>query len=402
MNRRCQLRPGHLCPTPPHHPQSSHPCPPLRRSRLSHPCPASPVFHLTPCPPLRDPASPPVPLSGKRRGGTCGQVLPPAVYLCAMPEREAPGTVRLDKWLWAARFYKTRALAVEAIDGGKVDVNGQGAKRAKAVRVGDRIQFRQPPYAWDVAVKGLSERRGPASVAVTLYEETTDSRRRGRRWRSGSRACRRRCSWRRGSRTRSSGGKSSGTSVGNRGGGGGGELAAAGRAAPGVWRRRPATGAGAGPLLRRPRGLLPFPAAQRAACGGRLPPARLRLRGQGPISGPLPERRAGRRGARAPPHPRLAHRPDADPADHRRRAARQRAADAGLRHRRHPQRAGLRRAGPPLRALRPRGSHPVGEHDASAPAPAPPTPRSSAARSAGSARSTSPGGTPTSSAPRAP
>ena len=89
-----------------------------------------------------------------------------------MPERETPGTVRLDKWLWAARFYKTRALAVEAIDGGKVDVNGQGAKRAKAVRVGDRIQFRQPPYEWDVAVRGLSERRGPASVAVTLYEET--------------------------------------------------------------------------------------------------------------------------------------------------------------------------------------------------------------------------------------
>lgn len=97
-------------------------------------------------------------------------------YLPGMPEREAPGTVRLDKWLWAARFYKTRALAVEAIDGGKVDVNGQGAKRSKAVRVGDRIQFRQPPYEWDVEVLGLSERRGPASVAVTLYEETAASR----------------------------------------------------------------------------------------------------------------------------------------------------------------------------------------------------------------------------------
>jgi len=93
-----------------------------------------------------------------------------------MADHETPGTVRLDKWLWAARFYKTRALAVEAIDGGKVDVNGQGAKRAKAVRVGDRIQFRQPPYEWDVAVRGLSERRGPASVAITLYEETTESR----------------------------------------------------------------------------------------------------------------------------------------------------------------------------------------------------------------------------------
>jgi len=96
--------------------------------------------------------------------------------LVGMTEREAPGTVRLDKWLWAARFYKTRALAVEAIDGGKVDVNGNGAKRSKAVRVGDHIQFRQPPYEWDVAVRGLSERRGPASVAVTLYEETPASR----------------------------------------------------------------------------------------------------------------------------------------------------------------------------------------------------------------------------------
>lgn len=93
-----------------------------------------------------------------------------------MPERDAPGTVRLDKWLWAARFYKTRALAAEAIDGGKVDVNGDRAKRAKAVRAGDQIQLRQPPYAWHLVVRGLSERRGPASVAVTLYEETRESR----------------------------------------------------------------------------------------------------------------------------------------------------------------------------------------------------------------------------------
>ncbi len=93
-----------------------------------------------------------------------------------MTESEAPGTVRLDKWLWAARFYKTRALAAEAIDGGKVDVNGDRAKRAKAVRAGDQIQLRQPPYAWHLVVRGLSERRGPASVAVTLYEETRESR----------------------------------------------------------------------------------------------------------------------------------------------------------------------------------------------------------------------------------
>ena len=93
-----------------------------------------------------------------------------------MNDQEAPGTVRLDKWLWAARFYKTRALAAEAIDGGKVDVNGDRAKRAKAVRTGDQIHLRQPPYAWHLVVRGLSDRRGPASVAVTLYDETRESR----------------------------------------------------------------------------------------------------------------------------------------------------------------------------------------------------------------------------------
>jgi len=93
-----------------------------------------------------------------------------------MTQGEAPGTVRLDKWLWAARFYKTRALAAEAIDGGKVDVNGDRAKRAKAVRAGDHIELRQPPYVWHIVVRGLSERRGPAGVAVTLYEEMRESR----------------------------------------------------------------------------------------------------------------------------------------------------------------------------------------------------------------------------------
>jgi ribosome-associated heat shock protein Hsp15 len=93
-----------------------------------------------------------------------------------MGESRISDAVRLDKWLWAARFYKTRALAAEAIDGGKVDVNGDRAKRAKAVRAGDQIQLRQPPYAWHLVVRGLSERRGPASVAVTLYEETRESR----------------------------------------------------------------------------------------------------------------------------------------------------------------------------------------------------------------------------------
>jgi ribosome-associated heat shock protein Hsp15 len=85
-------------------------------------------------------------------------------------------SVRLDKWLWAARFYKTRALAVDAIDGGKVDVNGEGAKRAKAIRPGDRVRVRLGPYEHLVTVVTLSERRGPASEAAKLYEEDTAAR----------------------------------------------------------------------------------------------------------------------------------------------------------------------------------------------------------------------------------
>lgn len=83
--------------------------------------------------------------------------------------------VRLDKWLWAARFYKTRALAVEAIDGGKVRVSGERVKRAKQIGPGDEIALRLGPYEHIVLVRGLSERRGPASEAVKLYEETAQS-----------------------------------------------------------------------------------------------------------------------------------------------------------------------------------------------------------------------------------
>ncbi len=89
---------------------------------------------------------------------------------------ETPSTVRLDKWLWAARFYKTRALAVEAIDGGKVEVNDDKAKRAKAIRVGDRVRLRLGPYEWRLIVRGLSERRGPASEAQQLYEEEAEGK----------------------------------------------------------------------------------------------------------------------------------------------------------------------------------------------------------------------------------
>jgi ribosome-associated heat shock protein Hsp15 len=91
-------------------------------------------------------------------------------------EEEHGDRVRLDKWLWAARFFKTRGLAADAIDGGKVDVNGTRAKRAKMVQVGDEIRVRQTPFEHAVHVRGLSERRGPASVAATLYEETAESK----------------------------------------------------------------------------------------------------------------------------------------------------------------------------------------------------------------------------------
>jgi ribosome-associated heat shock protein Hsp15 len=85
-------------------------------------------------------------------------------------------SVRLDKWLWAARFYKTRALAVDAIDGGKIKVNGERSERAKLVQAGDRIRIRIGPYEHIVAVKGVTDRRGPAPVAVKLYEEEAESK----------------------------------------------------------------------------------------------------------------------------------------------------------------------------------------------------------------------------------
>ena len=91
-------------------------------------------------------------------------------------EAEHEARVRLDKWLWAARFFKTRGLAADAIDGGKVDVNGARAKRAKMVQVGDEVRVRQTHFEHVVHVRGLSERRGPASVAATLYQETPESR----------------------------------------------------------------------------------------------------------------------------------------------------------------------------------------------------------------------------------
>jgi ribosome-associated heat shock protein Hsp15 len=80
-------------------------------------------------------------------------------------------SVRLDKWLWAARFFKTRAESSQAIGAGKVEVNGAKAKRAKQLRVGDRVRVRKSPYEFLLTVRVLSEQRGRAAQAATLYEE---------------------------------------------------------------------------------------------------------------------------------------------------------------------------------------------------------------------------------------
>jgi len=82
---------------------------------------------------------------------------------------------RLDKWLWAARFYKTRALAGEEIERGRITVNGQTAKPSREVRLGDRLALRQGDVERTVDVVGLSASRGPAPVAQALYVETADS-----------------------------------------------------------------------------------------------------------------------------------------------------------------------------------------------------------------------------------
>ncbi len=82
-----------------------------------------------------------------------------------------PDGVRIDKWLWAARFFKTRGLAADAVDGGKIEVNGQKPKPAKPVHPGDVVRIRLGPYEHVVTVRGLSERRGPHAEAVKLYEE---------------------------------------------------------------------------------------------------------------------------------------------------------------------------------------------------------------------------------------
>ena len=96
-----------------------------------------------------------------------------------MPHTDTKGSatdkVRIDKWLWAARFFKTRSLAVDAIGSGKILVNDERVKPAKTVQCGDTVSVRLGPYEHVVSVVGLSERRGPATEAAKLYQETAAS-----------------------------------------------------------------------------------------------------------------------------------------------------------------------------------------------------------------------------------
>ncbi|HET9337674.1 MAG TPA: RNA-binding S4 domain-containing protein [Casimicrobiaceae bacterium] len=87
------------------------------------------------------------------------------------PDRPDGGRMRLDRWLWAARFYKTRTLACEAIDDGHVRVGGERVKPARPLRPGDRVQVRKGGIAWDVVVAALADKRGSAEVAAALYRE---------------------------------------------------------------------------------------------------------------------------------------------------------------------------------------------------------------------------------------
>ena len=84
--------------------------------------------------------------------------------------------IRLDKWLWAARFFKTRAVAAQAIASGKVEVNDVRAKPAKLLHLGDRLRVRRGPYLYLLTVRVLSERRGPPAQAATLYEEDPEGK----------------------------------------------------------------------------------------------------------------------------------------------------------------------------------------------------------------------------------
>lgn len=84
-------------------------------------------------------------------------------------------SLRLDKWLWAARFFKTRKLAADAVAGGKVHLNGQRCKPSKDIKVGARLYINKPPYCWEITVTGINGQRRPYSEAALLYQESAAS-----------------------------------------------------------------------------------------------------------------------------------------------------------------------------------------------------------------------------------
>jgi ribosome-associated heat shock protein Hsp15 len=86
-----------------------------------------------------------------------------------------PDETRIDKWLWAARFFKTRSAATEAVAGGRIEVNGAAAKPSRSVKPGDRIRIRIGPIEYQLTVKAIGERRGSAPTAQALYEESPES-----------------------------------------------------------------------------------------------------------------------------------------------------------------------------------------------------------------------------------
>jgi len=84
-------------------------------------------------------------------------------------------SVRLDKWLWAARFFKTRSLATDSVNGGKVHLHDKRVKASRAIKIGDELRIQKEDQIWTVMVTGLNDKRGSATIAQTLYQETEQS-----------------------------------------------------------------------------------------------------------------------------------------------------------------------------------------------------------------------------------
>ncbi len=92
-----------------------------------------------------------------------------------LPENGTQAEMRLDKWLWAARFFKTRKLAVEAINGGKVHLNGKRAKPGREIKPGSQLEIHKGSFAWDITVRVIPKQRRPASESIHFYQETEES-----------------------------------------------------------------------------------------------------------------------------------------------------------------------------------------------------------------------------------